>query len=156
MNKILNTVTFKTRPVPIFPSYRPMLRIGQILLVLKTNCIGGRASLLKLHLFSWGLKSSKNLDYLKDYVTSNFQTKIQFVGIEPSLNRALLFAIEENLIGFDGGKYYLKEKGETLIDGIINNEDIFSIEKPILKLIGKNINETRISQLEKSWKNAKN
>lgn len=147
-------IVFEPKPISLFPSYRPMYRIAQILLVLYLNCIAGRASLLKLHLFSWGLKSEENIDKLKLFVTSNFNVPIDFFGIEPSLNRALNFAVGELLIGYDGDRYFLKEKGEEFAKLIVNDEELFHNEILILKLIGKKIGENRIVQLEKKWKDA--
>ena len=147
-------VTFKPRPIPLFSSYRPMYRIAQILLVLKLNSNGGKASLLKLHLFSWAFKSYENLVRLKDYVTSNFQNELLYFGIEPTLNRALNMAIGEGLISSNGVRYLITEKGEAFIKAVIQDNELFFQEKPILNLIGKRIDESKIAQLEKKWKNA--
>lgn len=147
-------VNFTPRPRPIFPSYRPMLRLSQILLTLKLNCNSNKASLLKLHLFSWGYKEMKNLLEIKDYVTSNFQNRIDFFGIEPSLNRALIYAKYEGLVDYDGAKYFLTSKGILIAEKIAADDELFPSEKPILKAIGKNLTEKRIDKLHKLWKNA--
>jgi hypothetical protein len=147
-------IVFEPKPISLFPSYRPMYRIAQILLILYMNCKEGKSSLLKLHLFSWGFKSEDNLDKLKLFVTSNFGSSIQYFGIEPSLNRALNFALGEELIGFDGNRYFIKEKGVAFVKLIINDKELFENEKPILKLIGKRIGENQVVKLEKRWKNA--
>ena len=147
-------LTFDPKPIPIFPSYRPMYRITQILLVLKLNCLGNKSSLLKLHFFSWGFKSESNLEELKNFAVNKVINKISFFGIEPSLNRALDFAVGENLIGFDGSRYFLKTKGDDFVKIILEDEELFTYEKQVLKLIDKKITEKRISQLETEWKNA--
>jgi len=147
-------ITFTSRPLSLFPSYRPMYRIAQILLVLKLNSVGGKASLLKLHLFSWAFKSSQNLAKLQDYVTLNFQSKLLYFGIEPSLNRALDFAIGEGLITSTGFRYTITDKGDEFIGKIISDNEVFMREKEVLNIIGKRINETKITQLENFWKNA--
>ena len=148
------TATFNKRATPIFPSYRPMLRIGQVLLTLRINSVGNKASLLKLHLFSWAFKTQENLNRIRAYVNSGFQDEIQFFGIEPSLNRALNYAVAEKLIGYDGDKYYLKDKGIKIADKIIIDYELFINERAILISIGKAISESRIKQLQFKWKNA--
>src|ERR1019366_6896430 len=99
MAEILNKVTYTRRPIPIFPSYRPMYRIALNLMILKVNCTGSKASLLKLHLFSWALKSEENMRKLMHYFTTDFANPTIHFGIEPSLNRAIDYALAENLIG---------------------------------------------------------
>lgn len=154
MAEIKKNSTFVSKPVPIFPSYRPMLRIGQNLLVLKLNSYGNKASLLKLHLFSWGFKELNNLSAIQSFAASNSQERIRFFGIEPTLNRALSFAIYDGLIDLKKGVYVLTSKGNFLADKILDDNELFIIEKPILKAIGKNPTETSLLQLQKFWKNA--
>lgn len=147
-------VTFSSRPKPLFPGYRPLYKISLILIILKVNSNGGKASLLKLHLFSWALKSLENLETLKELVTSNFQKRILYFGIEPSLNRALNLAVGEGLVSMEGDKYAITSKGDAFVKRVISDPELFTSEKPVLNLIGKKINESRISQLKTFWKNA--
>lgn len=147
-------ITFKSRPKPLFPGYRPLYKISLILIILRLNSNKGKASLLKLHMFSWALKSQENLNTLKNYVSSNFEDKITYFGIEPSLNRALNLAIGEKLIYLDKDKYTLTPKGDEFIDKVLSDDELFVFEKPILKFIGTKISEARINRLKQMWKNA--
>ena len=154
MGNYIQKISFSSKPISVYPSYRPMYRITQNLMILKFNCNANKASLLKLHLFSWGLKQEQNLEKLKDFVTSNFVNKIEYFSIEPSLNRALKLAEFEGLIGFDGTKYFLKEKGDAFLNMVLKDNSIFKYEIQMLKFIGKKINENRILQLQQNWLNA--
>jgi len=147
-------ITFTERKTPLYPSYRPMYKVSQILLILYYNGYAGKASLLKLHLFSWALKSYENMNVLKEFVTSNYQNKLHFFGIESTLNRALNLAYAEKLIDFDKGNYKLLEKGKTFAETLDKDESIFTNEKQILKLIGKKIPEKVIKNLVNLWNNA--
>ncbi len=131
-----------------------MYKVAQILLILYFNGYAGKASLLKLHLFSWALKSYENLNILKDFVTSNYQKELQFFGIESTLNRALNLAYAEKLVDFDRGNYKLLEKGRKFVEQINEDETLFINEKQVLKLIGKKIPEKIINGLINQWKNA--
>lgn len=131
-----------------------MYKVSQILLILYFNGYAGKASLLKLHLFSWALKSYENSSILKDFVTSNYQNKLQFFGIESTLNRALNLAYAEQLLDFEKGNYTLLEKGRKFVEQINEDENLFVDEKQVLKLIGKKIPEKIINGLIKNWKNA--
>jgi hypothetical protein len=147
-------ISFTEREMPLYFNYRPMYKVSQILLILYFNGYAGKASLLKLHMFSWALKSYENLNILKDFVTSNYQKKLQFFGIESTLNRALNLAYAEKLVDFDKGSYKLLEKGRTFVEQIIEDEALFVDEKQVLKLIGKKIPEKIINGLINQWKNA--
>jgi len=131
-----------------------MLRIGQNILVLKLNSHANKASLLKLHLFSWGFKELINLDAIQSFVLSNSQERIRFFGIEPTLNRALSLAVYDGLMDFKSGMYVLTKRGQILAERILNDNDLFTAEKPVLKRIGKNPTEGSLTQLQKFWKNA--
>lgn len=147
-------ISFTEREMPLYVNYRPMYKVSQVLMILYYNGYAGKASLLKLHLFSWGLKSYDKLNILKDFVTSNYQSKLQFFGIESTLNRALNLAYAEKLIDFDRGNYSLLEKGRKFAQEIDNDETLFTNEKQVLKLISKKIPEKIINELVNKWKNA--
>jgi hypothetical protein len=146
-------ISFTERATPLYPNYRPMYKVSQILMVLYYNGFAGKASLLKLHLFSWGLKSTENLDTLKTFVTSNFKNKLHFFGIESTLNRALNLAYAEKLIDFKNGSYSLLEKGRNFAESIDKDDSLFISEKHVLKLIGKKIPEKVINNLVNQWNN---
>lgn len=146
-------ISFTERATPLYPNYRPMYKVSQILMVLYYNGFAGKASLLKLHLFSWGLKSTENLEVLKIFVTSNFKNKLHFFGIESTLNRALNLAYAEKLIDFKNGSYSLLEKGRNFAESIDKDDSVFIYEKQVLKLIGKKIPEKVINNLVNQWNN---
>jgi hypothetical protein len=149
-----NYIVFTERPIPLYPSYRPMYKVSLILLILSVNGYAGKATLLKLHLFSWALKSHHNLNALKDFVVSNYRRDLKFFGIELTLNRALNLAIAEKLISFHDDKYMLLDKGNEFAKYLIKSTELFVYEKQILKVIGKSITDEKMNELLKHWKNA--
>jgi Mn-dependent DtxR family transcriptional regulator len=60
----------------------------------------------------------------------------------------------EGLVTFDGSRYSITEKGTSLVNDILKYPDLFSDLLPTLAVIGKRLNEAKIEQLEKTWKNA--
>lgn len=156
MEEQLHHLTFTDRPISLYPSYRPMYKISLVLMILHYNGYGGKSSLLKLHLFSWALKSDKNLNALKEFVTSNFKKDIKFFGIELTLNRALNLAYAQKLISVEKGNYFLLEKGHEFVKAIIEDKELFVIEKQTLSFIGKKITEKKITELINHWNNAEN
>jgi hypothetical protein len=147
-------ISFTERKTPLYPNYRPMYKVAQILLILHYNGYAGKASLLKLHLFSWAMKSYENMNSLKEFVTSNYEQKLHFFGIESTLNRALNLAYAEKLIDFENGSYKLLNKGKLFADQIIEDETLFINEKQVLQLVGKKIPERIINNLVNHWNNA--
>jgi hypothetical protein len=154
MNTTESHIVFTERPIPLYPSYRPMYKVSLILLILSINGYAGKASLLKLHLFSWALKSHKNLDALKEFVVTNYRKDLKFFGIELTLNRALNLAVAEELISFRDDKYILLDKGTEFVKYLIQTQDLFIYEKQVLKVIGKKITDEKMDDLLKYWKNA--
>jgi hypothetical protein len=130
-----------------------MYKIGLLVLILKLCCRGDRSNLLKLHLFSWALTSEKNMQKLRDYINSNFQTEMSVWGIEPALNRGLQLAVADGICEIiDGKSYKLTEKGLKFYEIINEDIDLFSIEKSFLSFIGKSkITDTRINAMTKQW-----
>jgi len=149
----IKKLSFSQRPIPIPAEYRPMYKIGLLVLILKLCCRGDRSNLLKLHLFSWALTSEKNMQKLRDYINSNFQTEMSVWGIEPALNRGLQLAVADGICEIiDGKSYKLTEKGLKFYEIINEDIDLFSIEKSFLSFIGKSkITDTRINAMTKQW-----
>ena len=149
----IKKLSFSQRPIPIPAEYRPMYKIGLLVLILKLCCRGDRTNLLKLHLFSWALTSEKNMQKLRDYINSNFQTEMSVWGIEPALNRGLQLAVADGICEIiDGKSYKLTEKGLKFYEIINEDIDLFSIEKSFLSFIGKSkITDTRINAMTKQW-----
>jgi len=150
----IKKISFVKRPIALSPDYRPFYKIAQIVMVLKVNSVNQKASLLKFHLFSWALKDKENKTRLLEYLDSDFQSGLNVFGIEPSLNRALSFAISEDLISFEEGKYKLAEKGNQFYIAIEKDKDLLIEEKAYLQIIKKRLSEAQVEKLRKSWINA--
>lgn len=120
-------------------------------MILWFSCQGNKGSLLKLHLFSWALKTSENGDSLIRWVNSGFTTDFAVWGIEPTLNRGLQYAIAEGICSKEKGKFILTEKGIDFVRSILSDNGLFEHEKFLLKNIGKKISDTKIANLAKKW-----
>lgn len=153
---IIKKLSFTQQPIPIPADYRPMYKIGLIVLILRICCRAETANLLKLHLFSWALSSKTNADKLRKFVTSNFQTDFSVWGIEPALNRALQLAVAEDIcIVVNGKNYKLTSKGLKFYEMIRAEDDLFDQEVEFLDFIGKSkITDKRIDDISNQWKNS--
>ena len=147
----ISCISFVKRPISLPPDYRPMFKVAQIVLILGYCCRSNRSSLLKLHLFSWALKSDFNGEKLTQWVQNNFQTDFSIWGIEPTLNRGVQYAMAEKIIRRVSDKYELADKGVVLFNSIRNDKELLKTEKDFLNVIGKKITNDRIADLVKKW-----
>src|SRR6476660_2368019 len=99
----IQNLRFSKKPISIPPDYRPMFKIAEIVLILKLTGTNAKASLLKLHLLNWAMKNDKNKDEVIQFIRSNYASEITVWGIEPAMNRALLFCIAEGICSIEHG-----------------------------------------------------
>lgn len=146
-------ITFSRKAIPIPAEYRPLYKIAQLLQVLEISSRGRKASLLKLHLFSWAFKSKKNMDKLLEIKDSYNVRNIRIWGLEPSLNRALVYAVSEGLCDHVKGSYKLTKKGKDFVQLLLNQEELLRDQREFLYEIGKSVTEKVVSDISKSWRN---
>lgn len=127
-----------------------MYKVGKLLLILKLCCSGGKASLLKLHLFNWAMLDPQRLKALQ-LSAEKKELLLGIWGIDPSLNMALSYATSEGLLArTNNGAYQLTPKSENFISGS-KLVELFDTEADELKLIAKKITETMVNQAAKRW-----
>lgn len=149
----IEDMRFQQRHLAISADYRPMFKIANIALVLYINSHGKKASLLKLHLFSWALKNSINMQALSEMLQKDNENSVQLWSIEPALNRALRLGVSEGIFSMNANKYKLEEKGIELAKIIIADDEIFTTEKEFLTSLGRSVTENKISEISKNWLN---
>jgi hypothetical protein len=145
---------FRKRHLPINVDYRPMYKIGLIIIILTKVCIGNKSSLTKLHFFIWALKSKKNMEFIKNVIESGITSDIISWGVEPALNKALGFGVAEELFALHDDKYALTKTGIELSKKIEKEPDLFIDEKIFLEFIGKRkVTEAFMDQLTSNLSN---
>jgi hypothetical protein len=141
--------TFKIEPMAIPAELRPMHKIGLILLFLKLNSRASTSSILKIQFLNWVLKTrplKAQLINETDGKESTYLLKV--VHHDPAVNRAVQYAIAENLISLEKtGKIKLTDSGLNIADKIITNKDLFLKEKDYLKKLGKRVSEVKIKDV---------
>lgn len=148
---IIKRLSFVKRPIAIPPDYRPMFKLAQIVLILGLCSRSNKSTLLKLHLFSWALKSTENSLKLKKWVDNNFTLDIEVWGIEPTLNRAIQYALAENICERIKTSVSLTSKGLCLFEKIESDKTLLIQEKILLNHVGKRISDKKINQLSNKW-----
>lgn len=128
---------FRKRKMPLTADYRPLYKIGLILMILKIASNGKKASLNKLHFLIYALKSSNNRAFIRNAFETDNILEIVSWGVEPALNKALVFAEADKLIEMKDDRYSLTEKGEMFAKLIETDKELFREEKEFLLFIGK-------------------
>ena len=140
---------FVIQPIPIPPDLRPLWKIAQLLLVLKLCSRSDKATVLKLQLFNWALASPKSTEQFKKYILLNDQeSKPTTIHLDPSVNRAVEFAIGEGFIDLDKqGKVTLTSKGDLFAQRILSDESLFEKTKRELATLGGAVTEAKVADI---------
>ena len=143
-------IKFSPKNRPIYPELRIMYRIVQILLILDISSRGKKSSLIRLHLFNWGLNCQENRTALLKFAR-DMKQGINFWSVDPMLNRAVEFAVADKLIKRENNNYSITDEGKAYITLVKNNE-VFDNDISLLKMIGKNITESLVSKQLELWR----
>lgn len=148
-------VVFNAKPDAVPYNYRISYKVSQICLILAYSCRGKTGCLpIKLHMISFALCSKAAMDRLLYFAEHEFSTP-PIVRFDPAVNRAVTFAIADELI-FQGknGKYILADKGWSLVSDIEEDPNVLVSEKSDLSMLSKKLTDQKIKQLSDNWRNA--
>lgn len=151
-------VIFEAKPDAIPYNYRISYKISIICLLIHSCCGRRGCSLIKMHIIGSALSDNRFKQKLKKFLNSHLQYNL-IVRFDPALNRALEYAIADEMIVQQGnGTYKLSEKGKKLAKAISDDEEIFRSEKETLSEISLSLTEERIKEISERWKyqNAEN
>jgi hypothetical protein len=137
--------SFARRPVAVAADLRPLWRLGSICLILR-NCWGASATLRQLHVLNWALRDGENRSVFLSAL-QDAPPVLPIVRIEPSLNRAVNFALGEALIARAANRLTLEPKGREFAKRIADTDDLFVQEKAFFAAIGKKVTEKIVERV---------
>ena len=107
--------------------------------------------MLKLQFFNWAMASARNMKLSLEYINEPRTIKSDIISYDPSLQRAIEFALGDEFIGFiKTGTFKLSAKGEQFLQYLINDETVLVPEKEYLKIVStKSISETQVESIVK-------
>lgn len=139
---------FQERPKPVPPDHRPDRRIALLLLFLRKCCRSDKASLAKLHVLSWAVRTADTQESFSRTLSSSIEPSSIIVRIEPLLNTAIALAEAENLLTIEGGtRVQLTMKGTSLADDLWGTGSLLSDEKAFIAKVGKRLTEDMVSTI---------
>jgi hypothetical protein len=104
--------------------------------------------LTRLHVLSWGIRTGESRDALLAAIEGRLAPDSLVVRFEPSLNRAVGFAVGERLVRrLDGRKIGLTAHGKTLANEIGAAENAYAVEKEFVQTIGKRLTEALVNEM---------
>ncbi len=143
------TLKFIRRPTPIYPEYRPLYKIVQLLMVLQISSIGAKSRIVRLQLFNWVLKDDKRKSALANAI-QNGSLHLDSWGIDPSLNVAIQFGVAEELLSLKKDVVSILPKGRKLLDEA-EKKKLMHSDKEYLLTIGKGLTQKMVDQIMKKW-----
>ncbi len=147
LNELDVAFTFHRRPSPLPADLRPDWRVSLLTLILN-KCWGNRASLKQLHVLSWAMRSPVTRNTFLEFLTGSKEPDLPVVRFEPSLDRALNFAVGEKLMDTaDGITFTLTAKGQSLANRILKGEDWFHPEKQFLAQVPGKFTQRQIENI---------
>ncbi|GAB3528601.1 hypothetical protein [Photobacterium alginatilyticum] len=146
----MSGITFTRRPMPVIPDHRPMYKISLLLLVLKECSVGGKSSLIRLHLFNWALKSEQRT---KQLILSAEEKQLTFDiwGMDPTVNFAINHAIANGLMIKISTGYKISSKGEEFLSKY-NVKEQFRANEYFFNAVKKKISQKMVDQVALRWK----
>lgn len=120
--------------MPLPGELRIAWRLSLILITLK-RCRGRRASLAKLHLLNYGMKSPETMAMALAVLRKQKPATDLVVRIEPALGRALDLVRGEGLVELVSGKTYrLTLRGDQAAEAILKDVSLFRTERAFLAI----------------------
>ena len=139
---------FSRRPMAISGDLRPAWRIGLIVLLLKNCCRGGKTSLARLHVLSWGIRTRRSQIDLQAAAGGELPLAAVMVRFDPFLDRAVDFAIGERLLSHHGGRAVeLTPSGKQLATDLEAEESLFVAEKRFIASIRRGVTEQLVERM---------
>lgn len=145
-------IIFDAKPIAVPYNYRISYKISQLLLILSLCSPRGGCSLVKLHMIAMALSTDASMRNLELYVERD-DLEIPVVRFDPAVNRALVYAITDNvIIQQKDGKLKLSPIGKLYVERIMKQQDLMCREKIFLKKISNKITEAAIKDIMTNWR----
>lgn len=132
-------------------NYRISYKVTQLCLIMRICGRGDVCSLIKLHLISFALISQVNVMRLIEFAEG--AGSVPIVRFDPSVNRALTYAIAYGLIERQqNAKYKLTDRGQRLAEQVTLVGDLMTVEISNLKMLAKKLTETKVNEIVDRWR----
>lgn len=150
-------ITFRVRPVPVPCLLRPTYRMAQIVLLVD-HCYQQQSTMLQIQVLNWAIRNTTNRLRFVQFLNGQMRPDDVVVRFDPTLSRAITFAIEERVMKVSSTDrdsddvpenipLTLGQRGTELLATIREMEDVLVVEKNFLSSLGKKISRKAIASL---------
>lgn len=137
---------FTERPSPIPAILRPAWRITSLLLCL-AQCRAGKANRKQLHVLNWAARNSEAQKTFLKVLDGTMDPDEAIVRFDPVLDRAVHFAVGEQLVFQSGDQLVMTAKGESLVKAVMKDRECMTEEKEFLRKIGRKLTQAQVEAL---------
>lgn len=139
---------FRDQPVSVPADLRPIWRLSLLMLVLNRSCRQGKASLQKLHVLNWALRTPESRHAMIEALEGTSAPDTALVRFDPALNKTLDFARGEGLVEvLDGPRYQITPKGLAIAEDLAKDPNAFMVEQSFLETVGSRLTENFVAKM---------
>lgn len=139
---------FREQPVSVPPDLRPIWRLSLLMLLLNRCCREGRASLQKLHVLNWALRTPESREAMIEALDGVAKPDSALVRFDPALNKTLDLARGEGLVmQLNGPRYQITAKGRAIAEELERDRTAFLVEQGFLETVGSRLTETFVERM---------
>ncbi|NRA69639.1 MAG: hypothetical protein HRU24_01355 [Gammaproteobacteria bacterium] len=123
---------------------RPTWRISLLVLILRLVGRGNKATRNKVHIANWALKNNEHIDSYLQYTVQK-KGKRPFINLDPSMDKAIDYALYSKLVSVDNNRIKLTAEGIKIANSLIKLE-VFEVEKSILLQLKPALSEDKVTK----------
>ncbi|MBW8782713.1 MAG: hypothetical protein JF599_12630 [Verrucomicrobia bacterium] len=139
---------FRDQPVSVPADLRPIWRLSLLMLLLNRCCKQGKASLQKLHVLNWALRTPESRQAMLEALDGLVKPDSALVRFDPALNKTLDLARGEDLVEqLDGPRYQITAKGLAIAEELAKDQTAFQVEQNFLETIGSRLTESFVAKM---------
>lgn len=153
MQLVDKDIVFDSKPTAVPYNYRISYKVSLVCLIIGKCCGKKGCSSIKLQMINAAICSSTKKRELLLLASHQLGKEIALVRFDPSISRAICYAIADELIYQQGnGLFRLKEKGKSLVASIYSDLSVMSVEKEFFEELSSLLTEEIIDEIEDSWR----
>lgn len=122
---------------------RPIWRISLLTLILRLVGRSNKATRNKIHIANWALKNEEHMDSYIRY-TLYKKDKCPFINLDPTMDKAIDYALYSKLITIDNNRIQLTGDGIKVANSLIKLK-VFEAEKLILLKLKPELSEAKVT-----------
>ncbi|EIP98814.1 hypothetical protein OpiT1DRAFT_03283 [Opitutaceae bacterium TAV1] len=139
---------FRDQPVAVSPDLRPVWRLSLLALLMTRCCRQGRATLQKLHVLNWALRTPESRQALLEALDDHSAPDANLLRYDPALNKTLDFAQAEQLVHqLNRARFQITSKGILLAEEVEKDPFAFVSERAFLDSVGSRLTETLVERM---------